>query len=179
MFNSIDTSIESYDISIISSSKPNSAEISLVEELVGYCEKHHFSVLFGSSGFDKRMAFEAAKRGIKVGVFLPTDIFKSAQKANLSDNLASLTLLSIGNPFDSFDRKAYMPSVLSRLFLAEKTVFTTNRLEWISKQLKYVSKSDSKFYYSDTAALSEKDALAIEKISAMKIEFESGSVKLG
>ncbi len=178
LFNISNTMTKSYDISIISSTKPNFEENLLVEKLVIYCKKNNFSILFGSSKFDKRIAFEAAKKGMKVGVFMPTDIYKSAQKSNLNDNSFDLTLLSIGNPFESFDRKAYMPSVLSRLFLAKKTVFTTNRLEWISKQKSHITKSNSEFYYYETPDLSEKDLLAIDQISATKIEIKNGEVKL-
>lgn len=179
LFNSNNTSVINYDISLISSSKPNSTEIELVTKLVNYCEFNRLSILFGSSVFDKKMAFEATKRGITVGVFMPTGILKSAQKANSSENLTSLTLLSIGNPFDSFDRKAYMPSVLSRLFLTEKAVFTASRLEWVAKQAKHLNKSGSKFYYTDTLGLSEKDALAIEKVSAVKVKIKGDIVELG
>lgn len=178
LFNSNNNSVESYDISLISSSKPSLEEIELVKKLVNHCGEHRLSILFGSSVFDKKMAFEASKKGITVGVFMPTGIFKSAQKANLSENLTRLTLLSIGDPFDSFDRKAYIPSVLSRLFLTNKAIFTTNRLEWVSKQAKYIKKSHSKFYYTGTPALSEKDILAIEKISAVKIDVEGNTINL-
>ncbi len=176
LFSLNNTCIENYDISIISSSKPNSVEIELVKKLVDYCHNLHFSILFGSSAFDKKMAFEATKKGIDVGVFMPTNIYKSAQKANSNANLNSLTLLSIGNPFNSFDRKAYIPSVLSRLFLADKVVFTTSRLEWVSKQANHINKSDSKFYYTDD--LLEKDTLAIEKISAVRVKFKNGNIEL-
>jgi O-acetyl-ADP-ribose deacetylase (regulator of RNase III) len=179
LFSSNNTSIEKYDISIISSSKPSSSEIELVKKLVHYCEAHSFSILFGSSAFDKKMAFEATKKGLNVGVFLPTSIFNSAKKANVNVNLTSLTLLSIGDPFESFDRKAYMPSVLSRLFLAGKAIFTTSRLEWVSKQATHINKSDCKFYYTGIPALSEKDTLAIEKISAIKIEVNNESINFG
>lgn len=170
------TSVKNYQVSIISSSKPSSVEIELVRKLVIYCERYHLSILFGSSAFDKKMAFEAINKGLDVGVFLPTNIYKSAQKANLSANVTNLELLSIGDPFNSFDRKAYMPSVLSRLFLAHKVVFTTNRLEWLSKQSMHISKADSKFYYVD--ALSDKDFLAIENISAEKIDLSHGHIEL-
>lgn len=173
LFGSIN-GVGNYDISIISSSKPNSVEIDLVKKLVDHCGDCHLSILFGCSAFDKKMAFEATKKGIEVGVFMPTNIYKSAQKANLSRDLTGLTLLSIGNPFDSFDRKAYMPSVLSRLFLSDKVIFTTDRLEWVSKQAKHISKSDSKFYYA--GALSNSDTLAIEKISAEKIQIKNGNI---
>jgi len=176
LYNSANTNVETYQVSIISSSKPNSVEIELVKKLVAYCEKNHLSILFGSSAFDKKMAFEAIKKGLDVGMFMPTNIYSSAQKANLSQNVKSLALLSIGNPFNSFDRKAYMPSVLSRLFLTDKVVFTTNRLEWVAKQESHIRKSDSKFYYID--ALSGKDISAVEQISAKKIEFKHGVIEL-
>lgn len=169
LFNSSGTNFINYDISIISSSKPNPSEIMMMEKLVDYCADNHLSVLFGSSAFEKKMAFAATKRGIDVGVFMPTNIFNSAKKASLVNNLENLKLLSIGSPFVSFDKKAYIPSILCRLFISKKTVFTTNRLEWISKQSKHVKNSGSKFYYLDEF-LSEKDRLAIESISATKID---------
>ncbi|EHJ9960896.1 macro domain-containing protein [Vibrio parahaemolyticus] len=177
LFSSYDSSFIGYDVSIISSSKPNSSEVRLMETLVDYCVKNRLSVLFGSSAFEKKIAFSATKLGIDVGVFMPTNIYDSARKANLVDDLGHLTLLSIGNPFVSFDKKAYIPSILSRLFIAKKTVFTTNRLEWIQKQSKYVNRSDSKFYYFDES-LSEKDELAIKSISGAKIEFLEGKISL-
>lgn len=176
LFSSDFSAVENYNISIISSSKPNSSEIELVKKLVNYCEENRFSILFGSSAFDKKMAFEATKKGITVGVFLPTGIFQSAKKANSNVSLARLTLLSIGDPFESFDRKAYMPSVLSRFFLASNVIFTTNRLEWVSKQAKYINKSNSKFYYMDRPSITVEDHLAIEKISAVKIDVKKDSI---
>lgn len=178
IFNCNNNSIKSYDISIISSTKPCLAEVELVKSVVNHCEEHRLSILFGSSEFDKKMAFEAIKKGITVGVFMPSGILKSAQKANSNQDLPSLTLLSIGNPFEAFDRKAYIPSVLSRLFLTDKAIFTTTKLEWVSKQAKNINKSRSKFYYTDTTVLTEKDALAIGKISAIKIETKSKAIEL-
>lgn len=177
LFNSNNIYVKNYDVSLISSSKPNLHEIEFVKKLVDYCQLNRLSILFGSSAFDKKMAFEAAKKGVLVGVFMPTGILKSAQKANASEKLNCLTLLSIGNPFDSFDRKAYMPSVLSRLFLAEKAVFTTNRLEWVSKQAKHINKSGTRFYYTDIDGLTEKDSLAIEKFSAVKIKMKNAIIE--
>lgn len=179
LFSSEFSAVENYSMSIISSSKPNSTEIELVKKLVSYCEEHRFSILFGSSAFDKKMAFEATKKGINVGVFLPTGIFQSAKKANSNVDLARLTLLSIGDPFESFDRKAYMPSVLSRLFLASNVIFTTSRLEWVSKQAKHINKSNSKFYYMDSSSITVEDRLAIEKISAVKIDVKKDSIHFG
>lgn len=176
LFSSNGTGVKNYDISIISSSKPSSSETEIVKKLVSYCEEHGFSILFGSSVFDKKMAFEATKKGVRVGVFMPTAIFNSAKKANLNVNLTSLTLLSIGDPFEAFDRKAYIPSVLSRLFLASNAIFTTNRLEWVSKHAKHINKSNSKFYYTGAPDSSDKDIFAIEKISAVKIELKNENI---
>lgn len=177
LFSPNNINIEKYNISIISSSKPDLMEIRMVNNLLNYCENNRLSILFGSSVFDKKMAIEAIKKGISVGVFMPAGILSSAKKANLNESLTSLTLLSIGNPFKSFDRKDYMPSVLSRLFLSDKTVFTTTRLEWVSKQVKHISKSNSKFYYTDMQSLSEKDETAIGKISAIKIRIKDDIIE--
>ncbi|CAM3981051.1 macro domain-containing protein [Vibrio aerogenes] len=178
LFNSSGACVKNYDVSIISSSRPNFSEVVMMEKLVDYCVNRQLSVLFGSSKFEKKMAFEATKRGIDVGVFMPTNIISSAQKASLVEDLEHLTLLSIGSPFVSYDKKAYMPSVLSRLFISGKAVFTTNRLEWLLTQSKYLKNSGTKFYYFDNS-LSEKDELAISSISATKIEFENGNIILG
>lgn len=177
LFSSYNSSFRDYDLSIISSSKPSSSEVRLMETLVDYCVKNGLSVLFGSSALEKKMAFSATKRGIEVGVFMPTNIYDSAKKACLVDDLGHLRLLSIGSPFVSFDRKAYIPSILSRFFIAKKTVFTTSRLEWILKQSKYVNRSNSKFYYFGES-LSGKDELAVKSISAAKIEFLDGNICL-
>lgn len=163
-------SYQKFDVTLIMSTKPTDEEKSVVSSLLACCKNNGLNVLLGSSAYEKRQAVALAGKGSSVAVFLPSGIVESAQKLSSKGNTEGFTLLSTGNPFVAFDRKAYMPAVLSRIFLSETVIFTTIRLEWVKKYAKSLLKSDSKFFYIKYPSLPEEEAHAIEHIAANPLE---------
>ncbi|NJA04793.1 macro domain-containing protein [Methylococcaceae bacterium WWC4] len=161
-----------YDVCVISGSKPNDIEKRIVLELINYCKSYSLSILFGGSAFDKKTAIISADYGIKTGVFLPTGILESAKKLT-TINEKNLTLLSIGDPFASFDRKAYMPSVFGRIFLSNIVVFTTDRLEWIAKHRRMLKEANTSYYHIGYATFTQKDIAAIESIQSRPLPIKN------
>jgi len=139
----------SYDFSLICSSKPAEDERLVVERFLSLCTVRGRSVLLGGSVYEKKLAFEFSKAGLDVACFLPAGIYSSAKKLESSGSVSKLTLLSIGDPMESFDKKEYLPSVLSRIYLARKNIFITGRLSWLSKYEKQIriDSIDSYFLY--------------------------------
>lgn len=163
-----------FDIAIISSTKPSVEEKSLVEKLINYCEINSRSVLFGGTAFDKKMAFSAMTKGIKTGVFLPTGILSSAEKMRDKQRKECISILSIGDPFKSFDKKEYMPSVLSRMFICKSVFFTTDKLKWLEKQSNVISKNGISSYFIKYESLSHDDYLAAININAKPMNVTDG-----
>lgn len=159
-----------FDISIISSTKPSEEEKAMVGEFVDYCEVNSLSILFGGSAFDKKMASISMKKGISTGVFLPSGIFNSAEKMSVKGGAENISVLSIGDPFKSFDRKEYMPSVLSRMFISKCVFFTTDKLAWIKKQNKILLKNGISSYFINFGEIEDEDYLAATDIKAKPIE---------
>lgn len=162
-------SYQKFDVTLIVSTKPTDEEKSVVGSLLDYCKNNGLSVLLGSSAYEKRQAMALAGKDSSVAVFLPSGILDSAQKLSSKGSHEGFTLLSIGNPFISFDRKAYMPSVLCRVFLSDKVIYTTTRLEWVKKHAKVLLKSNSKFFYIKYPSLPEEEVHAVGHISANPI----------
>ncbi|OBU10122.1 hypothetical protein AYY19_09925 [Photobacterium aquimaris] len=160
------TSYQKFDVTLVTSTKPTDEEKLVVSSLLTYCRKNGLNILLGSSAYEKKQAVELSAKGSDVAVFLPSGIVESAQKLYSRGNSEGFTLMSIGNPYVAFDRKAYMPAVLSRIFLSDTVIFTTTRFEWIKKHLKLINKADSKFSYVKYSSLSTEDEDAVELIGA-------------
>lgn len=141
-----------FDLSIISSTSPSDLEKQVILNTIEISANKGYSLLFGGSAFDKKMALTALKKGIRTGVFLPSGIAKSAEKMNLHGSFSQLTILSFGDPFIQFNKIEYLPSVLSRILLPRKVLFTTSKLQWIMKHKKVFlqNKVDSYFLISET-----------------------------
>ncbi len=159
-----------FDIAIISGTKPSEEEKSVVNELINYCEVNNYSVLFGGSAFDKRMATVAMKKGVKTGVFLPSGIYNSAEKMLKNKVDGHLSILSIGDPFTVFDKREYIPSVLSRMFICKSVIFTTNRLKWVKKQSGIILKNKIHSYFVKYEELQDDDYLAASSINSEPIK---------
>jgi O-acetyl-ADP-ribose deacetylase (regulator of RNase III) len=167
-----------FDISIISSSKPSENEKQAIYSIVNYCKKNCLSILFGSTAFDKKTALGASEQGVKAGVFLPSGILKSANSLANKHKLGKLQLLSIGDPFESFNRKAYMPSVISRIFIGKATVFTTDRLDWLEKHEKLLNKNHIRTFFINYKYLSNKDRNSVKVIHSDMIDVINGEVNI-
>ncbi|PSU68342.1 hypothetical protein C9J20_05195 [Photobacterium phosphoreum] len=159
-----------FDISIISSTSPSEKEKSIVNELINYCEANNYSVLFGGSVFDKRMALLAMNKGIETGVFLPSGIYKSAEKIRNKGEDSQISILSVGDPFTAFDKREYMPAVLSRIFICKSVFFTTSRLKWIEKQKNIILKNKISSYFFEYEELNNDDYLAIVGINSESVK---------
>ncbi|MBO2653204.1 macro domain-containing protein [Shewanella algae] len=131
---------EIYDISIISSSRQNDDEKHLISSIIEICKRKKLSMLFGGSSFEKQASYIAARNGIRAGFFMPTGILKSAEKFKQTSSDPIPTLLSIGNPYDTFDKKAFMPTVFGRISMGRVSILTTNKFDWIRKHSKKISK---------------------------------------
>lgn len=148
LFGEKDLSV-AFDISVIASTKPSEQEQKVISSIIDYSKKNSLSLLFGSTAFDKRQAVHIAKEGRMVGVFLPSGIFKAADNIVKKDLNRNINLLSIGNPFKSFDRKEFIPSVLSRILMSKVTIFTTNKLSWLEKHKNKIKNNHLVTYYAN------------------------------
>lgn len=163
-----------FDIAIISSLSPSEEEKSVVNKLINYCKTKNLSILFGGSAFDKRMASLAMQMGIKTGVFLPSGIYISAKKMRDKGKEGNISILSIGDPFTAFDKREYIPSVMSRMFICKSAVFTTNRLKWLEKQKNVILKNDIDSYFFKYTHLQHEDYVAAIGIDAKPVRLSDG-----
>ncbi|BBB26813.1 macro domain-containing protein [Amphritea japonica] len=161
--------LNGFDVSVIASSKPDEAEKDLIFQLIDQCASKKRSMLFGSSAAEKKLALHAASLGVITAVFLPSGIHISASKMQAANDSFELSLLSIGDPFKGFDKKAYMPSVLSRIYLSDTTIFTARKLDWISKHKKSLLTSNSKYFYFKHNSLTEQDLSAVKLLNPMPL----------
>lgn len=159
-----------FDIAVISGTKPSEEEKSVVNQLINYCKDNNYSILFGGSAFDKRMALLAIKKGVKTGVFLPSGIYNSAEKMLKNWEGGPISILSIGDPFTAFDKREYIPSVLSRMFICRSVFFTTNRLKWVEKQRGIILKNKIHSYFVKYEELQDDDYLAAMSINSEPIK---------
>ncbi|HEA69902.1 hypothetical protein LCGC14_1595190 [marine sediment metagenome] len=166
--------LNDFDVAIVSSSKPDEEEKKVIGGLIDFCDKRCLSIMFGASAFDKLSASRAAGSGIRAGVFLPTGILNSAQKIIESKSLENPTLFSIGDPKNKFDKKEYMPSVLSRVALSKVVFFTTGRLSWVSKYQKILNAMSRDYYYVNYGWFEVKDFEEIGRINASPIFLKNG-----
>lgn len=166
-----------FDISIIASTKPSENEKNIIFSIINYCKNNNITVLFGGSAFDKKTALTVSTN-IDVGVFIPSGILKAAENLTNRNDVRNVKLLSIGDPFESFDRKAYIPSVLSRMFISKVAIFTTDRLDWLKKHKKLLNDNSVRTFYVNYEYLSEIDKKSAESIHSKSIELEGGCVSL-
>jgi len=162
-----------FDFALICSTKPNDNEKNIIQQFIKFCIKNNLTVVFGSSVFEKKLAVEYANENLNTGVFLPSGIYDSANKIIDKKLLNKITLLSLGNPYKNFDRKEYLPSVLGRMCISKRTVFTTNRLAWISKQKKKINEQKISSQYIPYENLDEKDTQAVLDIKSEIINFDN------
>ncbi|WP_413505721.1 macro domain-containing protein [Photobacterium phosphoreum] len=165
-----------FDISVISSTNPSEQEKEIVIELIDYCQIKNLRILFGGSAFDKKMASISMSKGIRTGVFLPSGIFNSAEKMKVKGNNSDVSIFSIGDPFKPFDRKEYIPSVLSRIFIGRCVFFTTSKLSWIKKQNKILKKNRVNSCFINYKGLHEEDYLAAIDIDSQPLEVVGNSI---
>lgn len=169
--------ITEFDIAIISSTKPSEEEKAVVDKLIHYGFINNYSILFGGSAFDKRMASFAMKQGIETGVFLPSGISISAKKMRNKGREGTASVLSVGDPFKEFDKREYMPSVLSRMFICKSVVFTTDRLKWLEKQRSVILKQETHSYFVKYETLQDEDYVAAISINAKPVKLFGGDFK--
>jgi len=168
-----------FDVSLISSTKPSLDEQEVIAKFIEHCRINDISILFGGTSFDKQMAAFSIKKGIKSGVFLPSGIFNSAKKMNLNGGAENVTVLSIGDPFTSFDKKEYMPSVLSRIFISKYVLFTTTKLSWMKNKRKVFLNNNIDSYFINYKNINKEDYLSAKISSAKPINYIEGKLSFG
>jgi len=170
--------LPSHYFSLICSSKPSDQEKSILEALVDYLSEIGVGVLLGSSAYEKNLALSKAKDGFNIACFLPSGIYDSVKKLREKGDFKNLALLSIGDPMRSFDKKEYLPSVLSRIYLADKNIFITNRLSWLSRYEKQIKKDGIKSYFIHYSEMGNEDLDAATAIGASELDLDSLELSL-
>lgn len=165
---------QDFDITLVISSKPDEVEMNIINKIIYFCAKNNLSVLFGPTLIEKKIALNLSRKGNLIGVFLPTNIFNSADELSVKDS--NIVLLSIGDPFVSFDKKEYLPSVISRIYLSKYTIFTTPRLEWLKKRENDFLSSDSKLLYIDYENLKDEDRKSVEILGGVPLSVDDMTI---
>jgi O-acetyl-ADP-ribose deacetylase (regulator of RNase III) len=162
-----------YDFSLICSSRPSELERVVVEGFVELCIERKMSVLLGGSAYEKKLALKSSGRGLRVACFLPSGILSSAKKLVAGGGCGgNLSLLSIGSPMGEFDKKEYLPSVLSRIYMAKKNLFTTGRLSWLSRYEKRLNKDGVNSYFCFYDDLGSEDVVAAVNSGAKSLNID-------
>jgi O-acetyl-ADP-ribose deacetylase (regulator of RNase III) len=172
-FYSSEKTLPVYYFSLICSSKPTDQEKFITEALVDYLSEIGVGVLLGSSAYEKKLALGKAESGSSIACFLPSGIYDSAQKLREKGNAKNLALLSIGDPMRTFDKKEYLPSVLSRIYLAKKNIFITHRLSWLSRYEKQLKKDGIESYFIHYSEMNNEDLDAATAIGACELDLDS------
>ena len=91
----------------------------------------------------------------------------------------NLNLLSIGNPFKSFDRKEFIPSVLSRILMSKVTIFTTDKLSWLEKYRGKIKDTHLVTYYANYDLVTTvDDKNLMDLLNSEPIKIIEGSINL-
>ncbi|MEH6671091.1 macro domain-containing protein [Halopseudomonas sp.] len=162
-----------YDYSIVCSSKPNSSEINAIRRFVDFCVLEKRSILLGGTAFEKKLALELSAKGIICGCVLPSGIYESIKKVSSSTRKEKPNLLSIGNPVVAFDKKEFMPSVFTRIYLSEKVVFFASKLAWLERYKSQLKRISIDAYYCVSEISSPEDMKAVSDIGAKGFELDA------
>jgi len=164
------SNISHKSITIISSTKPDEKEKEIIENFLDFIRDENINLIFGTSAFEKNIVktFDFYSKtlilpsGLKV--FCNKDINKDI--CNNPNNL----MLSLGDPFIEYNKKEYMNSVFTRIFLSDIVLFTTPKLEWVSKHKKKLMYFIGDMFYINYKELSieikeDLQSLAISEIN--------------
>ncbi|MFW2565008.1 macro domain-containing protein [Aliarcobacter butzleri] len=160
-------------IAIISSTKPNEKEEQIIESFLNHIDNENINLIFGNTTFEKKIIkkFDSnpmtivLPSGLKI--FCEKDINKEI--CNNSNNL----LISLGDVFIDFDKKEYMSSVFARIFLADIVLFTTPKLEWISKYKRKLTYFTGSMFYINYKELSNVIKEDLKNLSISEINRDS------
>lgn len=172
IYPSISTKLD-FDIALINSTRPDNFEKSKISQILDFCQEKRLSVIFGSSAFAKNKAIDLSKKGIRTAVFMPSGIYEAAGRLKRNadnEEFGKIVLVSFGDPFKSFDRKEYLPSVFGRMCLANLVIYTTPKLNWLNKYRKKITQHPSKHFYIGYDSLSQEEILTMVNINAFKLE---------
>ncbi|EPB3885882.1 macro domain-containing protein [Escherichia coli] len=161
-----------YDYSIVCSSKPDIVEADAIRKFIEYCTVNKFSVLFGGTAFEKKLAFEHSAKGLDCCCFLPSGIYKSVKKISSINQPSKPHVMSIGNPLISFDKTEFMPSVFARISMSNKVVFFANNLSWLLKYKPHLEKISLEAYYLPFENRSVEDSDAVKEIGANEFSLD-------
>lgn len=163
-----------YDFTIIASSKPDILEGELIKLILHNLQQMQLSVIFGGSALDKKLCIKYVHNGGKSASFIPAGIIDSVEKIK-TKNLENITLISMGDPKKSFDRKEYIPSVIGRALLAKTVIFTTPRLSWVKKHKKHFINIDT--FFIDYPSLETQEVDAMNAINALPLDSVEDQLK--
>lgn len=155
-----------YDYSIVCSSKPSSSEISAIRRFIDFCVLEKNSILLGGTAFEKKLALELSAKGLTCGCVLPSGIYESIKKISSPTGKEKPNLLSIGNPVVAFDKKEFIPSVFTRIYLSERVVFFAGKLAWLEKYKSQLKRISIDAYYCVSEVSSPEDMKAVSDIGA-------------
>ncbi|OZG73090.1 hypothetical protein BTA51_11370 [Hahella sp. CCB-MM4] len=158
-----------YDFALVCSTKPSEDEVDIITQFVELCSLHNRSILLGASAFEKKLSIKLSKARVGCGCFLPSGIQAAVKKMESKLEQEKPRLLSIGNPIKEFDKREFLPSVLGRIHLSQKTIFLTQRLSWVSKYKTLFEHGSIDSYYYNWKAMSDKDRDAAIKINAKEL----------
>lgn len=161
-----------FDIALIISTKPNEFEKFILKRFLEFCLLKNLSIVLGASAFEKELAIEGNKYGLRVGVFLPSGIHETALRLEATDKSKKITLLSFGNPFKPFERKEYLPSVLGRMLISDSVVFFTPSLDWVLKQEETILRNRVNSFFVRYSNLSPLSLKAMENIGASALAID-------
>lgn len=162
------------DYALICSTKPDQEEVDAVREFVRIYSSPGISFALGASVYDREVASLVRAGGGESIYVLPSGIVGVARKMRQGGAVHSerIVLVSTGDPFESYDKKSFIPSVVIRMLLSRKVIFFTQKLTWVSKHSLVLSSSAPRYYYRVPAKLSIADERAVLGIGAIPLEFK-------
>jgi len=171
IFGNVDGGL-TFDVSIISSSKPDEEERKSIVSILNKCRDRQLRILFGASVSDKKFAAKYSELGLVAGVFLPSGI-KHSVAALKDSSIKNLTLLSIGSPDGGFNKKEYLPAVISRILFGDMTIFTTKNLEWLSKHKVKLERRLGRSFFIDYPDLGSNDVQAASELNIHPVSVDA------
>lgn len=160
-------------ITLISSTKPEEKEKIIIEDFLNFIQNDNFNIILGNSAYDKKTIKSLNTQ--KVSMMLPSGLQIFCKK-NVNKEICNnkdILFISMGNPSIEFDKKEYITSIFTRIYLSDVVLFTTPKLDWIKKHEKKFLKYNGKQFFINYQELSNNvkndlSALSIKQISRDK-----------
>lgn len=160
-------------IAIISSTKPEEKEEQIIKSFLNYINNENINLILGNTAFEKKVIKKLDSNPITI--ILPSGVKLFCEK-NINQEICNNPnnlLLSLGDPFIDFDKKEYMSSVFARIFLSDIVLFTTPKLEWISKHKKKFTYFIGDMFYINYKELSNEIKEDLKSLPIAEINRDS------